>query len=43
VNRDLMTLEYWTRVQQMLKADELPELRVYPESAKLRDAVKAEA
>jgi len=43
VNGDLMTLEYWTRVQQMLKADELPELRVYPESAKLRDAVKAEA
>ncbi|HWS66061.1 MAG TPA: isocitrate dehydrogenase kinase/phosphatase AceK regulatory subunit [Steroidobacteraceae bacterium] len=41
VNRDLMTLEYWTRVQEMLKADELPELRVYPESAKLRDAVKA--
>ncbi len=31
VNRDLMTLEYWTRVQEMLKADELPELRVYPE------------
>jgi isocitrate dehydrogenase kinase/phosphatase len=43
VNGDLMTLEYWTRVQEMLKADELPELRVYPESAKLRDAVKAEA
>jgi hypothetical protein len=30
-------------VQEMLKADELPELRVYPESAKLPDAVKAEA
>src|SRR6266403_2562220 len=43
VNRDLMTLEYWTRVQEMLKADELPELRVYPETAWLRDAVKAEA
>jgi isocitrate dehydrogenase kinase/phosphatase len=43
VNGDLMTLEYWTRVQEILKADELPELRVYPESAKLRDAVKAEA
>jgi isocitrate dehydrogenase kinase/phosphatase len=42
VNRDLMTLEYWTRVQAMLRADELPELRVYPKSAKLRDAVKAE-
>jgi len=42
VNGDLMTLEYWTRVQEMLKADELPELRVYPESAKLR-GVKAEA
>jgi isocitrate dehydrogenase kinase/phosphatase len=42
VNRDLMTLDYWTRVQAMLKADELPELRVYPKSAKLRDAVKAE-
>jgi isocitrate dehydrogenase kinase/phosphatase len=43
VNRDLLTLEYWTRVQQMLKADELPELRVYPGSAKLRSTVKAEA
>jgi isocitrate dehydrogenase kinase/phosphatase len=43
VNGDLMTLEYWTRVQAMLKADELPGLRVYPESAKLPDAVKAEA
>jgi isocitrate dehydrogenase kinase/phosphatase len=43
VNRDLMTLEYWTRVQEILKADELPELRMYPESAKLRDTVKAEA
>jgi isocitrate dehydrogenase kinase/phosphatase len=42
VNGDLMTLEYWTRVQAMLKADELPGLRVYPESAKLPDAVKAE-
>jgi isocitrate dehydrogenase kinase/phosphatase len=42
VNRDLMTIEYWTRVQEMLKADELPELRVYPESAWLRGAVKAE-
>jgi len=40
VNRDLMTLEYWTRVQEILKADELPELRMYPESAKLRDTVK---
>ena len=43
VNGDLMTLEYWTRVQEMLKADELPELRVYPETAWLRDTVKAEA
>jgi len=43
VNRDLMTLEYWTRVQEMLKSDELPGLRVYPETAWLRDAVKAEA
>jgi hypothetical protein len=43
VNRNLMTLEYWTRVQEMLNADELPELRVYPETAWLRDAVKAEA
>jgi isocitrate dehydrogenase kinase/phosphatase len=43
VNGDLMTLEYWTRVQEMLKADQLPELRMYPESAKLRDTVKAEA
>src|SRR5579859_3681925 len=43
VNRDLMTLEYWTRVQAMLKAGELPDLRVYPESAKLPDAAIAEA
>jgi isocitrate dehydrogenase kinase/phosphatase len=43
VNRDLLTLEYWTRVQEMLKADELPELRMYPDSAKLRNAVEAEA
>ena len=43
VNGDLLTLEYWTRVQEMLKADELPELRVYPETAWLRDAAKAEA
>ena len=43
VNRDLLTLEYWTRVQEMLKADELPELRVYPETAWLRDAAQAEA
>jgi isocitrate dehydrogenase kinase/phosphatase len=43
VNSDLMTMEYWTRVQEILKADELPGLRMYPESAKLRRTVKAEA
>jgi isocitrate dehydrogenase kinase/phosphatase len=43
LNGDLMTLEYWIRVQEILKADELPELRMYPESAKLHGAVEAEA
>jgi isocitrate dehydrogenase kinase/phosphatase len=43
VNRDLLTLEYWIRVQEILKADELPELRMYPQSAKLRRADETEA
>jgi isocitrate dehydrogenase kinase/phosphatase len=35
VNRDLTTVEYWAGVQAMLRADEVPELRMYPESARL--------
>jgi isocitrate dehydrogenase kinase/phosphatase len=34
-NLDLLSVEYWRDVQQKLQRDEVPELRVYPESTKL--------
>jgi isocitrate dehydrogenase kinase/phosphatase len=35
VNSDLMTVDYWRQMQQMLLHDEVPELRMYPDSCKL--------
>ena len=34
-NGDLLTVAYWTDVQQKLLRGEVPELRIYPQSAKL--------
>jgi isocitrate dehydrogenase kinase/phosphatase len=34
-NGDLLTVDYWQEVQQKLLRGEVPELRIYPESAKL--------
>jgi len=34
-NRDLLGIEYWEGVQQKLKRGEIPELRMYPERARL--------
>jgi isocitrate dehydrogenase kinase/phosphatase len=34
-NPDLLSVEYWERVQQKLQRGEVPELRMYPRSAKL--------
>jgi isocitrate dehydrogenase kinase/phosphatase len=35
VNADLMTVDYWRRMQRMLMLGEVPELRMYPESCRL--------
>jgi isocitrate dehydrogenase kinase/phosphatase len=35
VNSDLMTVDYWRRMQRKLMHGEVPELRMYPESCKL--------
>ena len=35
VNADLMTVDYWRQMQQKLLRDEVPEVRMYPESCKL--------
>jgi isocitrate dehydrogenase kinase/phosphatase len=37
-NADLLSVEYWQRVQQKLQRGEVPELRVYPRAARLSDA-----
>jgi isocitrate dehydrogenase kinase/phosphatase len=37
VNADLMTVDYWQQMQQMHRRGEVPELRMYPESCKLRE------
>jgi isocitrate dehydrogenase kinase/phosphatase len=37
-NADLLSVEYWQRVQQKLQRGEVPELRVYPRAARLGDA-----
>ena len=37
-NADLLSVEYWRRVQQKLQRGEVPELRVYPRVARLSDA-----
>jgi isocitrate dehydrogenase kinase/phosphatase len=37
-NADLLSVEYWQRVQQKLQRGEVPELRVYPRAARLTDA-----
>jgi len=34
-NADLLSVAYWQRVQQKLQRGEVPELRVYPRSARL--------
>jgi isocitrate dehydrogenase kinase/phosphatase len=34
-NADLLSIEYWQRVQQKLQRGEVPELRVYPRAARL--------
>ena len=34
-NGDLLRVAYWTDVQQKLLRNEVPELRIYPRSAKL--------
>ena len=34
-NGDLLRVAYWTDVQQKLLRGEVPELRIYPRSAKL--------
>jgi isocitrate dehydrogenase kinase/phosphatase len=34
-NADLLTVEYWERVQQKLQRGEVPELRVYPRATRL--------
>jgi isocitrate dehydrogenase kinase/phosphatase len=36
-NADLLSVEYWQRVQQKLQRGEVPELRVYPRAARLGD------
>jgi isocitrate dehydrogenase kinase/phosphatase len=36
-NADLLSVEYWQRVQQKLQRGEVPELRVYPRAARLND------
>ncbi len=38
-NADLLTVGYWLDVQQKLQRGEVPALRVYPDSAKLNDAL----
>jgi isocitrate dehydrogenase kinase/phosphatase len=35
VNADLMTVDYWRQMQQKLLRNEVPEVRMYPESCKL--------
>jgi isocitrate dehydrogenase kinase/phosphatase len=35
-NSDLLTVQYWQDVQQKLQRGEIPELRMYPDDAKLR-------
>jgi isocitrate dehydrogenase kinase/phosphatase len=35
-NLDLLSVRYWEDVQQTLLHGEIPELRVYPDSSKLR-------
>ena len=35
LNADLLTMAYWQEVQQQLQRGEVPELRMYPESARL--------
>jgi len=35
VNADLMTVDYWRRMQQKLLQGEVPELRMYPDNCKL--------
>ncbi len=35
VNADLMSVDYWRQMQQKLLRNEVPELRMYPESCKL--------
>jgi isocitrate dehydrogenase kinase/phosphatase len=34
-NADLLSVEYWQRVQRKLQRGEVPELRVYPRAARL--------
>jgi isocitrate dehydrogenase kinase/phosphatase len=41
VNGDLLSVQYWLDVQQKLQRDEVPELRMYPRSAKLSSDVAA--
>jgi isocitrate dehydrogenase kinase/phosphatase len=38
-NSDLLTVQYWQDVQQKLQRGEVPELRMYPDDAKLRPDV----
>jgi isocitrate dehydrogenase kinase/phosphatase len=40
-NADLLSVAYWQDVQHKLHRGEVPELRMYPEGAKLRGKVKA--
>jgi isocitrate dehydrogenase kinase/phosphatase len=37
VNPDLLTVEYWRDIQQKLLGGEVPDLKMYPDSTKLRN------
>lgn len=43
VHGDLLTVEYWQRIQDDLRAGKVPTVRIYPESGKLRPKAASEA